>query len=411
MKPTDEDYARSEAINRPHRSNGYDDAEAPGEAHHVVFTPLVECVVWASDITFGSHPPPKQVIQKLGAMAQVVSLIAGSQVGKSTAATYLACMKAGGLPVLGLQTAEGSVIYVAAESPGNIISRIAGVKMHHGLDYIPLAVVPKPLDLFRQSLETAYAIRQLAADMEARGMPPVNLIVIDTLSASRGEARENDNGDFGIIRNTLKTLAVDLEALVVIVHHTLNGTDEARGAKSMFADLDGELLLTLAGGDLRALRVTKQRDLGSQGFTVHLRMVKLDTGLFDEFGEPVTVLVAEDTDEIPPAQPKSEVPKKMSDSARLVMDAFEQALAEHGVPLAVTTITPYGGRGVEKERVRERFYFLNHVDDASEEAARDKEKRRNTFDNGWKWLTAKRAIQSSGVYFRLGPGFGSRVRV
>jgi AAA domain len=88
---------------------------------------------------------------------------------------------AAGFDWFGRKVEQGATVYVAAEAGRSIINRVAAWRTEHQLDGtdIPFAAITSPLDLCHPA---SGDLKRLIAVMQAVGLGPISLVVIDTVS-------------------------------------------------------------------------------------------------------------------------------------------------------------------------------------------------------------------------------------
>lgn len=238
-------------------------------------------------------------------------LFGASGTFKSFIALDLCLHVAHGLQWCGRKTAQGSVVYVAAEGGAGIYRRIAAWHKQRGLS-IPdnFHVCTTPLLLTEE--EQVSALRE---SIKAIPQPPT-LVVVDTLSQTFS-GDENSSTD---VANYLRLLNTHLRAAfncsVLVVHHTGHAAAERpRGSSAITANLDFLLGCFRPNPEASAaqLEVIKQKDgdkLTAQYFEMQRQVLEKD-----EDGDEVSSLVAEWHDAV----------KAVKDSS-LKLNVYEQAL-------------------------------------------------------------------------------------
>jgi hypothetical protein len=125
-------------------------------------------------------------------------------------------------------TEAGAVLYVAFERPQDVEDRLAALRDELGLDHhLPLALLP---DLAGKRLDdqAAAIISRRAKELADRTGLPVRAIVMDTVSAALGGAREDDDG-YGRLRILGERIHAETGATVNWIHH--EGKTEGRGPR------------------------------------------------------------------------------------------------------------------------------------------------------------------------------------
>jgi AAA domain/DnaB-like helicase N terminal domain len=213
-------------------------------------------------------------------------LFGASGTFKSFIALDAALHVAHGLPWLGRKTAQGPVIYIAAEGGSGLWSRVLAWHRTRNLRWqdAPLYVVPVAIDLRADAWRIVEAAQTL-------GVTP-SLVVVDTLSQtySGEENSANEVADY------LREIGVRFRALwgcaVALVHHSGHiATERPRGSSAIRANLD--FLLGVFRDEkemLATLTCEKQKDGDLfDDSTFSLTVYQLG---HDDDGDKVTSLVA-----------------------------------------------------------------------------------------------------------------------
>lgn len=181
-------------------------------------------------------------------------------IGKSFITLDLACSVAVGSSWLGHDTIEGNVVYVAGEGVHSFKRRLGAWLVWNSLtadDLGNLSFVNWPIQLHE------------GVDSFLRLVRPIDpsLIIIDTLAASTLGNGEDKTEEVGPVIKSLLKLRKELEATVLVVHHTGWQQDHERGSSAMRGAMDVSIEITGEDGwedDRRKLRRTlvcsKQRD-------------------------------------------------------------------------------------------------------------------------------------------------------
>ncbi len=164
---------------------------------------------------------------------------------------------AAGRPWQGRAVCQGLGVYIAAEGGRGIRKRLAALRKHYGVDDIPFALVPCPINLLDAKADLPELIKLIHAAEESYGAP-ARLVVIDTLSRALAGGDENTSTDMGaFVRNVDQIRAQVPTTHLCIVHHS--GKDASKGARGwsgLRAATDTEI--EIVGGEIR---VSKQRDM------------------------------------------------------------------------------------------------------------------------------------------------------
>jgi len=213
-------------------------------------------------------------------------LYGGSGIGKSFVVLDIALAVTRGERWHERDVEKGGVLYVAAEGASGFAGRISAYEKHHGCDLsdVPFLLVPEAIDLSRED-DIPRVIHAARSNTVA-----VSLIVVDTLNRVMPGADENAAEDVGRVIAAAQSIAMALDALVLVVHHA--GKDQTRGARghsSLRAAMDVELELRKEG-DIRVVEVTKQRD-GADGIRIAFKLQDVEVSYDLDTCEPVFVPV------------------------------------------------------------------------------------------------------------------------
>jgi hypothetical protein len=131
----------------------------------------------------------------------------------------------------------------------------------------------------------------------------LDVLVVDTLSATTPGGNENSGEDMGLVLSHCKFLHQQTGALVVLIHHS--GKDAAKGARGwsgLRAAADAEIEIT-RNGDFRAATVTKMKD-GSDGESHSFKLKVVPLGV-DADGEEESSCVIEHVENAPENTPST----------------------------------------------------------------------------------------------------------
>jgi hypothetical protein len=246
-----------------------------------------------------------------------------SNVGKSFFSLDMSFCIAAGIEWQGAKVRGGTVLYLATEGGNAFQSRVVALRKEYGVDDVPLAVRPSPIDLLRPEADLA-ALIELCKSIEAEKGEPIAMIVVDTLSRAMAGGDENGPTDMTSFIANLDALRDVTGAHIMIVHHS--GKDTAKGARghsSLRAATDTEIELQVEQG-IRTATATKQRDLEPQEPIVFkLKIHELGK---DEDGDPVTTCTIQpaDADELADLQQK----RPKGANQKIIQSAFKQLRGE-----------------------------------------------------------------------------------
>lgn len=210
---------------------------------------------WFDDI----HPRVNYIplVENLLDQGSMSVMYGESNTGKTFVAMDIAFHIATGRSWHKNRTAQGSVLYIAAEGGRGAEDRVTALQKHYRVADVPLALVPCPVNLFTPKHNDIEAILQLITQAEAeRG--PMKLIVVDTLARVMSTGNENSGEDMNRLVNNIDHIRNTTKAHLMVVHHS--GKDTAKGARghsSLRAATDTEIEIVE-----NTVRTRKQRDMG-----------------------------------------------------------------------------------------------------------------------------------------------------
>jgi hypothetical protein len=163
------------------------------------------------------------------------------------------------------------------------------------LAQLPAVIADAPN--LREPKDAAALAYSITAWVKKQGQ--VDVVVIDTLSATTPGGNENSGEDMGLVLSHCKLIHRETGALVVLIHHS--GKDTSRGARGwsgLRAAADAEIEI-IRNGDYRTANVTKMKD-GTDGESFSFKLKVIPLGV-DADGEPQSSCVIEHV-EAPPAE-------------------------------------------------------------------------------------------------------------
>lgn len=202
-------------------------------------------------------PPP--VVEGFLLRTEVTLLSAEPKIGKTWVLLQLAHCVAAGVAFLGWRTEPGAVLYINGEvGAGAMQQRARMVAERLGVEDPPVYFVnalDEPMPLTLQTLE-----RRIKATVAALGVAgKVALVILDPLYVVMGGLDENSASDVSGACLTFKRIGHDLNAAVVVAHHTGKGdpagktaNDRSRGSSAFAATVDNPLSLIRKSEDAEA---------------------------------------------------------------------------------------------------------------------------------------------------------------
>jgi len=265
---------------------------------------------------FSTLPPMEWRIKNLVPASGLYCAYGPSGSGKSFLMTDMAAAIAEGCPWFGHRVKPSQVLYVGLEGEAGYRGRVMAWQHHHGRSIPPaLAFVLQPFHL-----TNAQDVIDLAATC-----PPGCVVMVDTMNRAAPSADENSSRDMGLIIEGAKTLQRLINGLVILIAHT--GKDAAKGLRghsSLFAALDGAILVN-RNGDTRSWKLDKSKD-GKDGAEYSFRLNVVEIG-FDEDGDAITSCVIESHGDSLPTWGKD---KPLTQNQKLALDTFIEASESFG---------------------------------------------------------------------------------
>lgn len=324
-------------------------------------------------------PEYEPLIKRVLTRGEVSMLVGPSGSGKSFLATDMGLTIARGIDWIAPvgrpapRVRKGGVLYIAGEGARGVKKRLRAYLKHHALAGadLPFVLLTVPVDLHGSDEPTQWLIEEAQHHddlFRVRHGVPLELVVIDTLSASTPGANENASDDISRVLGRCQRLARDCTAAVMLVHHMRADGLRERGHSSLRANVDSVVEVvkteqrdastdqTKYGRIIRTAKVTKQKD-DEDGLTFRfvLHVVGLGT---DADGDPVTscVVGAPDMGEFDDAAATTpDRGPKLSDQAMVFLRALDGALAEHGTTPPSGSKLPASLRVVGWSQFRDAF--------------------------------------------------------
>lgn len=374
-----------------------DDLQALVESVSDIWTPAVTFESSFNAVTWKSLDDPgaehEWLIKNL-LTRQEISMVAGpSQAGKSFLALDIALSIARGTDFFGYKTVRrGGVVYQAGEGGRGIKKRLRAYRDERGLsleDDVPFVLLPCPIDLHASDDHTDKMIKEIEF-WSSQMKHPLELVVIDTLSAATPGARENDSQDMSIVLKRCGRIATATRAHVMLVHHLNADGTKIRGHTSIFANLENVIIVRKTEENdapvivedyrtgnskqvVRPLRnavVEKQKD-GEDGAAISFVLKSVRIGE-DEDGDPITSCVCEP----PQAGALDNVPVKEvsgfqpTAECAIYLKAIYQEINASGVHAPQGSKAPTGTLVVNHTDVRKRFETMAFEGDGEDVEAR-----------------------------------------
>ena len=240
-------------------------------------------------------------------------LYGDSNSGKTFFVIDMAAALARGAAWMGKKTERGMVIYLAAESPASVRSRLQAYQRHHGVKVPNFAIVQSPIDLFDGDADTD-AVIQLVRQLEQQRGQRARLIVGDTLARLSAGANENAGQDMGLVVRRFDRIRTECKAHFLLVHHSGKAAAAgARGWSGIRAAVDTEIEVTDSPTG-RCAEITKQRDLSTKGERIGFKLDTVHLGV-TKWGMAATSCVVQPSD-----APQRTVGKRISEVGGAVLE-------------------------------------------------------------------------------------------
>lgn len=246
------------------------------------------------------YDPPDELVEGFLTAGDGSVLYGDSNSGKTFLVIDMACAVARGVPWMGRRVEQGAVVYLAAESPGSVRSRLQAYQKHHNCRVPNFAIVQSTIDLFDGDTDTNKVIA-LVHQIERQTGQKVRLIVGDTLARLSAGANENAGQDMGLVVRRFDRIRTECKAHFLLVHHSGKAVASgARGWSGIRAAVDTEIEISDSPTG-RCVEITKQRDLPTKGERIGFRLDAVELG-HTKWGMPATSCVVISTD-APSKQP------------------------------------------------------------------------------------------------------------
>ena len=257
--------------------------------------------------------PPDEIVQGVLTAGGGSMLYGDSNSGKTFFVIDMACAIARGATWMGRRTEPGLVVYLAAESPESVRSRLQAYQRHHRVRVPNFAIVQSPVDLFDGDAD-ADAVIDVVRQLENRSGHKARLIVGDTLARLSAGANENAGHDMGLVIRRFDRIRTECGAHFMLIHHSgKNAAAGSRGWSGVRAAVDTEIEVTDSPSG-RCAEITKQRDLSSKGQRIGFRLAVVPLGE-TKWGAPAASCVVEPTE-----APQKATGKRKSEVAGAIME-------------------------------------------------------------------------------------------
>jgi AAA domain len=228
------------------------------------------------------------------------------------------------------------VIYLALEGGAGIRNRIAAARERMALpDTTPLVLVQCPVDLCHGNADVAKVIATIKL-IAVRLAMPVRIVVVDTLARAMAGGNENASEDMGALVAHSDLIRDQSGACVLYIHHC--GKDTARGSRghsSLKAATDTEIEVTRGAERVSIARVTRQRDMESEG-SFGFKLDPMELGR-NQRNKPVTSCVVTPAD----APPEQTGTAPLTNVEMIAMRCLDQAMKADAIAPASCPRVPF----------------------------------------------------------------------
>jgi hypothetical protein len=230
---------------------------------------------------------------------------------------------AAGLPWHSRATTRGAVVYIALERKKLVERRAIAFRKKYDLQNLPFAIVGGVYD-FRQAA-TASQIAGICEPVKAVTGLSVVLIIIDTVSRALAGGDENSPKDMGALIMTAGLLQQKCPtAHVLWVHHIPHDSDRLRGHGALLGAVDTSVNVS-NNGSVRTAKVVKAND-SEEGESVAFTIEGIEIA-----PDGTTAPVAVPADHTISRASAAATKRKLSDRAKVSLDALTEALIGHGI--------------------------------------------------------------------------------
>lgn len=227
-------------------------------------------VVFADELP-DTFVPPDELVEGVLTAGDGSVLYGDSNSGKTFLLIDMAAAVARGAPWMGRRTEQGLVVYLAAESPASVRSRLQTYQNHYGVKVPNFAIVQSPIDLFDGDADTDKVI-QVVRQLEQQRGQKARLISGDTLARLSAGANENAGQDMGLVVRRFDRIRTECKAHFCLIHHSgKSAAAGARGWSGVRAAVDTEIEVSDSPTG-RCCEITKQRDLNTKGERIGFRL-------------------------------------------------------------------------------------------------------------------------------------------
>lgn len=266
---------------------------------------------WAREMLH--ERPPTETIEGIAWAGMITVLVSESSAGKTFVLLDAAAAVSAGLSWQGRTTRQGTIAYCSFEGDALGV-RLRGLQHHHGhhLDHLAVIRLTEPISpqTTREGEVCSLGERQLLHELDTlqqeiteHGLPPLVLIIIDTVRASMVGSEDSSEHVSAYLRVARRVLAQAPEAACVLAHHAGWQDGETkkkreRGSSSWRGNVDATLYLEAGAYNEHdrtaplTLTTLKIRD-SERPAPIHLLRRRVELNEMDPRGQPVSTCVIE----------------------------------------------------------------------------------------------------------------------
>ncbi len=315
-------------------------------------------------------PEHEWLVKNVLTRGERAMMVGASQSGKSFLALDLALAIAQGKEWFGNRTLRGGVVYQAGEGGRGIKKRLRAYRKENDIkpdDELPFVLLPATVDLYASDDQT----NKLISEIKHWGSTfdgPLELVVIDTLSAATPGADENSSKDIGPVLARCERIAQECNCAVMLVHHMNAGGQKPRGHTSILANLDSVLTVTKTEDEdvdrriIREIETAKMKD-GEAGKKWRFVLPAVEIGVDADDDKITSCVVRLPNVEGEPGETGKPIDAglRLTPPTELFLRAVHRAVADHGETAPYSLNVESGSRVVQWKRVVESFAGMTFV--------------------------------------------------
>ena len=216
-------------------------------------------------------PDPEFLIESVLPCGSIGVLYGEPACFKTFIALSMAMSSAAGIDWLGRKTRKGAVLYVAAEGIFGFKNRLRAYKRLHEVEGADVRFLPEGIQL-----SDGESLKGLL-DQLAEGEFNPDLVIFDTLARMTVGAEENSAREMGEVVKAADALRRNLDATVLLIHHTRKDRKSERGSSALrgAADVMIECKRLANSERIVVAKCAKMKD-AEEFADIHIRLEKVD---------------------------------------------------------------------------------------------------------------------------------------